>query len=1013
MSDQPILFCPQCNHVCKSLRGLAQHITHRPACRLKALPILDGITSQKPSFHQSVVQLNAPHADEEMESIWQQNDDHDTLGSSQPCPGAAHVNDNSETLQYVYNQQNQLDNHISRQLADHGLVDSSTMLDTEDRQDIMLDTDESFAFQEDEVIMEASTTVYDIDDENDLLQFTDRLRGQHTSEEMMSLKLLKLLRLIGAPNYAYRSIMDIFADALSSKVVTTGSIFRQRDTAIKHFANRFRLEKLYPTTLTKHMNGRSYPVVLHDAEVMVQSLLKSSLMVEENMLFPDMDNPLAPPPARVETIADVDTGQVFRSAHGHLCTRPDHVLCPLIMYLDRICIDQHGRCSLEPGYATLGIWNLGTRNKAEAWRPLGYIPNLYLLSKNENKFRMNSLEKLRMYHEILDAMLASVVRLQSKGGVPFSFTYRGKLYDVNLKVFLMFIIGDTEGHDKLCGRYNSRALQVKRVCRHCDIPTMDCDNAFYPWRHVKPDVVHALVLSNDLERLKAMSQHPLKNAFYNTKLDIGRNPRGIHGMTPGEPLHVVDLGLFKYGLEGFFICLGMNPKSKAPCKILMELDSMARHIGRFLSHQSDRQLPRTYFPFGVTGGTKLSGHEYQGVLLVVLIMCVMEESRLMFLTKMSVTVLHQWIRLFELLLGWRYWLKKSSIPRLEVEQSQLATQTLMMMFKSTVKRKHGNGSKFPKLHLPCHFSENMVDFGVIANVDSGPPESNHKPNAKAPSQHTQMRAESFEVQTAKRYVENLIIDFAADALHIDDTPAAKSAIFAPDLLRGARFVFEVSEGCEGDVNVVSFEWKSKAISEPYNQQYTDWLTRHVFSKLTPGTRVQGCTEHKRHNQFLFRAHPSYRGHNQWHDWATFDWSGGNIEQDDDRVCIPGQIVFFLEITEDMVGIDVGGEMVLPSTGLFALIESLEDPIPHPGKRSELVVKGSKRLTTKQQKKRRQDGRSIRAPNLYLVPVESIDEPISAIPNIGGDPGDFIFVRSVHTWADCFLDFIAMCHGSLD
>jgi hypothetical protein len=67
---------------------------------------------------------------------------------------------------------------------------------------------------------------------------------------------------------------------------------------------------------------------------------------------------------------------------------------------------------------------------------------------------------------------------------------------------------------------------------------------------------------------------------------------------------------------------------------------------------------------------------------------------------------------------------------------------------------------------------------------------------------------------------------------------------------------------------------------------------------------------------LFCAHLSYRGHNQLHDGATFDWSGGNIEQDDDRVCIPGQIVFFLEITEDMVGIDVGGEMILPWTGLF-------------------------------------------------------------------------------------------------
>jgi hypothetical protein len=88
--------------------------------------------------------------------------------------------------------------------------------------------------------------------------------------------------------------MDIFADALSSKVVTTGSIFCQQDTAIKHFANGFPLEKLYPTTLTKHMNCRSYLVVLHDAEVMVQLLLKSSLMVEEKMLFPDMDNPLPP-----------------------------------------------------------------------------------------------------------------------------------------------------------------------------------------------------------------------------------------------------------------------------------------------------------------------------------------------------------------------------------------------------------------------------------------------------------------------------------------------------------------------------------------------------------------------------------------------------------------------------------------------------------------------------------------------------------------------------------------------
>jgi hypothetical protein len=173
--------------------------------------------------------------------MWQQNGDPDTFAALQPFPVAADLNVESETLQFVSNQQNQLDNHISCQLADNGMVDSSTMLDTEDRQDIMLDTDESFAFEDDEAIMDASTNIFDVDDSDDLLQFTDRLRGQHTAKVIMSLKLLKLLRLTGAPHYAYTSIMDMFADALASKIVTTGATSGQRDTAIKHFAKQFHL----------------------------------------------------------------------------------------------------------------------------------------------------------------------------------------------------------------------------------------------------------------------------------------------------------------------------------------------------------------------------------------------------------------------------------------------------------------------------------------------------------------------------------------------------------------------------------------------------------------------------------------------------------------------------------------------------------------------------------------------------------------------------------------------------
>jgi hypothetical protein len=37
-------------------------------------------------------------------------------------------------------------------------------------------------------------------------------------------------------------------------------------------------------------------------------------------------------------------------------------------------------------------------------------------------------------------------------------------------------------------------------------------------------------------------------------------------------------------------------------------------------------MPRTYFPYGVTGRTKLAGHKMNGVILVLLILCKMKES---------------------------------------------------------------------------------------------------------------------------------------------------------------------------------------------------------------------------------------------------------------------------------------------------------------------------------------------------------------------------------------------------
>ena len=108
---------------------------------------------------------------------------------------------------------------------------------------------------------------------------------------------------------------------------------------------------------------------------------------------------------------------------------------------------------------------------------------------------------------------------------------------------------------------------------------------------------------------------------------------------------------------------------------------------------------------------------------------------------MTLLALRKWTQLFELMIGWRCWLKRDKIPRAEVEHADKAMTQLMEFYKEVIQRMHGNGTKFIKFHLVHHFVENILDLGVMPNFDSGPPESNHKVNGKQPSEHTQLRAD--------------------------------------------------------------------------------------------------------------------------------------------------------------------------------------------------------------------------------------------------------------------------------
>jgi hypothetical protein len=130
------------------------------------------------------------------------------------------------------------------------------------------------------------------------------------------------------------------------------------------------------------------------------------------------------------------------------------MLCGIIVYIDKLATDRHGHLSLEPVCFTLSIFNQKTRSLPEAWHPLGYVPNIGLMSKAESTHTMKGVAKVQLYHDILTKIFCKLAVLQTQGGLPYQFVYRGKVYNVISQLPLLAVLGDTESHDHLCGQYN-------------------------------------------------------------------------------------------------------------------------------------------------------------------------------------------------------------------------------------------------------------------------------------------------------------------------------------------------------------------------------------------------------------------------------------------------------------------------------------------------------------------------------------------------------------------------------
>ncbi|KAI2497467.1 hypothetical protein MHU86_17017 [Fragilaria crotonensis] len=176
------------------------------------------------------------------------------------------------------------------------------------------------------------------------------------------------------------------------------------------------------------------------------------------------------------------------------------------------------------------------------------------------------------------------------------------------------------------------------------------------------------------------------------------------------------------------------------------------------------------------------------------------------------------------------------------------------------------GNATIKTHLVLHIADDILNFGVPEVMNSSYAESAHITISKDTTRNTQKRQETFTVQAAMRYVENLAIRKSVSS--VSDSSPSTNLPPTTHRLQGKRYSME--RDAHGNVKCRRFASKKKvddSIPEEYhlNSHVTNTLASYCLPHLT--TSILHChTEYKSADGQIYRAHPNYH-QKPWFDYA--------------------------------------------------------------------------------------------------------------------------------------------------
>ena len=636
------------------------------------------------------------------------------------------------------------------------------------------------------------------------------------------------------------------------------------------------------------------------------------------------------------------------------------------------------------------------------------VPKIKIKSGELGSTRLND------WHHAVKHILKDLDAMQKHECLHWNF----KGQKVRIHIPTMFIIGDIEGHDKLCSRKSGHGIAMPGVTHSCDIRRDHCDNANAKCNLYSRDAVSSLqekicdisLCINEkktiIEELDAMGFYShVKNAFFS--MDFGSNPNGLHGAAAICLLHTFKQKYPNLIVKEYLNLFGVSEDTCGSLKVNSSLPLFME----LCKHQSDRDFPKlNSFSFSLTKGkhSYFANEKYARVFaLYIYSMTTFGWTYMMKNRKKSVydeIDVKKIVRCLEKTLSIYQFLYQEPFKLSDVKHGQKEVMEYMNDMKSclekgrTEKEKELDKpvAKFPKFHYLKHVIPMILEYGSARNFDGGPSESHHKYLSKAPGSRTQGRDDTFDEQTCYNLSAQIMLEQIARKAKLfvgsrSGSLPSKSNFDQNDLIdihkSSSSFILEYGIGS----NTVDVLWKKSQIqpNQSFKDDVIEYIKKDLFTSAHGVTDfyVKGFTDLNWKGNII-RSHPCYRSGAPWHDFVNMQWES---KKKNEFYTCPAKILMWLDLRENTF------QTSYYKPGIHAVIHSTETQktkyIPTKEALARHKMRGGSNLLRfwKMESK------------FWIVPVICIDSLAFVVPDCEDDlmlleTGYFIEVFEKKEWA---------------